>query len=212
MAEEATIDLGHNYDGIRELDNNLPPWWKYGFYLTIGIGFVYLIHFHVLQLGFLSPIIGPGVSSAEEYEAEMIAAEEEKALRLEKVANLVDETTVEALADAGSINNGGATYQKYCLSCHGAEGQGGIGPNLTDQYWIHGGSIKDMFATIKYGVLEKGMQPWKDLLKPKEIQEVASFIKTLEGTNPPNPKEPQGELYVPSDTTATDSTSIAVIN
>lgn len=211
VAEEASIDLGHNYDGIRELDNNLPPWWKYGFYVTIGIGFVYLIHFHVFELSFLSPVFGPGISSAEEYQAEMLLAEEQKAIYLEKVANLVNENTVESLTDESSLRSGQTIYTKYCAACHGPEGQGGIGPNLADQYWIHGGGIKNVFSTVKYGVLEKGMIAWQTQLKPKEMQEVASYILTMEGTNPANPKDPQGELYIPSDTTSTDSTQIAMI-
>ena len=201
VAEEASIDLGHNYDGIRELDNNLPPWWKHGFNLTIAIGIIYLIYFH----------IGPGLSSSEEYEAEMVAAAEQKAKYLEKVANLVDENSVEALTDASSLAKGEATYQKLCASCHGPQGQGGIGPNLADPYWIHGGGIKNVFSTIKYGVLEKGMLAWQTQLKPKELQEVASYVMTFEGTNPPNPKDAEGERYVPSDTTATDSTSMAMM-
>lgn len=206
VAQESSIDLGHDYDGIRELDNNLPPWWKYGFYLTIAIGIVYFFHFQISSIG----IFGPGHSQSEEYEAEMIVAAEQKAIYLEKVANLVDENSVQALTDAGSLANGEATYTKLCATCHGPQGQGGIGPNLTDPYWVHGGGIKNIFSTIKYGVLEKGMLAWQTQLKPVEMQEVASFILTMEGTNPPNPKEAQGELYVPSDSTSQDTTQMAV--
>lgn len=208
VEKEKDLDLGHDYDGIRELDNSLPPWWKYGFYLTIFLGLVYMYRYH---------LSGSGWSSAKEYQEEMAEAELQKAEYLKTAADLVDETSVVLLTDATSLANGKATYTTNCVACHGAEGQGGVGPNFADEYWIHGGGIADLFKTIKYGVPEKGMISWQSQLNPRKMQEVASYILSFQGTTPPNPKEPQGELYVPSeaaptDSTATDSTDLAVVS
>ncbi len=195
VEQEASIDMGHDYDGIRELDNNLPPWWLYGFYITIGCAVLYLGYYH----------IGTDWSSDMEYQAEMQEAEVIKEAYLAKVAAGVNETNVVALTDAGKIAEGEQIFTTYCVACHGAEGQGGIGPNMTDEYWLHGGDIKDVFKTIKYGVIDKGMTPWQEMLKPQEMQAVASFILTLQGTNPPDAKGPQGELFRP-DTADVDTT------
>ncbi|MEZ4825214.1 MAG: cbb3-type cytochrome c oxidase N-terminal domain-containing protein [Bacteroidia bacterium] len=205
ISREAEIDLGHNYDGIRELDNNLPPWWKYGFYLTIVFAIVYMIYYHMS---------GNGWSSQKEYESELAEAAVLKEQYLQKVASLVNESNVVALSDASSVESGKKIYMTNCVACHGAQGQGGVGPNLTDNYWIHGGGITNIFKTVKYGVPEKGMIPWQDQLKPKEIQEVSSFILTLEGTNPPDGKAPQGDIYTPEAPAAeqpADSATVASI-
>lgn len=188
IEKESEIELDHNYDGIHELDNNLPPWWLWGFYISIAFAVVYLIRFHVAQTAPLS--IG-------EYEQEMAAAEVQKAEYLKNAANLVDETSVVMLENEGLIKEGATIFTKNCAVCHANDGGGGVGPNLTDQYWIHGGDIKDVFATIKYGVPAKGMIPWKDQLNAAEMQKVASFILTLQGTTPADPKEAQGDLYQP---------------
>ena len=188
VEKEEDIMLDHNYDGIRELNNHLPPWWKMLFYGTIVFGVVYFIHFEML---------GTGKTQYEEYEAEMQKAEEELAARMELVANSVNETNVEALTDEASITAGRAIFEMNCVACHGEVAQGtNVAPNLTDQYWIHGGDIKDVFTTIKYGV-ETKMIPWGDQLKPQEIKQVASFVMSLQGSNPPNAKEPEGDLYIP---------------
>jgi cytochrome c oxidase cbb3-type subunit 3 len=138
-----------------------------------------------------------------------------KAAYLKKGANNVDETNVVMLSDA-EIGEGAALYAKNCIACHGDKGQGGVGPNLTDDYWIHKGGIKDIFYSIKYGWQEKGMKPWKDDFSPSQIAQLSSFIRTLKGTNPPAPKEKQGELYTEeasapvadsSSTTKTDTTT-----
>ncbi len=201
VAKEKDIMLDHGFDGIYELDNSLPPWWVAMFYITIVLGVGYFGYYHVL---------GWGLSSAEEYALEMEAAEEAKAAFLENQADLVDETNVIALEDAQALSMGETVFKVNCAACHGQLGEGGVGPNLTDAYWIHGGDVKDIFKTIKYGVPEKGMIAWSSQLRPADIQRLSSYILTLQGTNPPNPKEPQGELYqqanqelVPeSDTTA----------
>lgn len=203
VEQEADIDLGHDYDGIRELDNKLPPWWLYGFYLCIIFAVVYLWRFHVSHTG---------PSSKEEFQIAMAKADKEKEEFLKKSASNVDENTV-VMLDASGIAAGQATYITNCAACHGKLGEGTVGPNLTDDYWLHGGKINDIFKTIKYGVPEKGMRAWQEDLSPVKIAQVASFIKSIHGTNPPNPKEKQGEPYTeeaaPAAKPAADSASTA---
>lgn len=190
VEEEEEIILDHNYDGIKELDNNLPPWWVYGFYATIIFGIVYLVRFHVFN----------EYTQAEEYETEVaeakIAIEEYK----RTAKDLVDVNTVTLLTEASDINAGKAVYTTNCVACHKADGGGGIGPNLTDEYWILGGGIKNIFQTISEGGRDgKGMIAWKQTLKPAEMAQVASYIITLGGTTPAEPKEAQGEIWVDPD-------------
>jgi cytochrome c oxidase cbb3-type subunit 3 len=187
IEKEQDILLDHNYDGIMELDNSLPPWWKYGFYLTIVVGVIYFYRFHISH---------DGPSQQEEFAAEMIQGEADKAAYLAQSANNVDENSVTLMTGAAEIAAGRELFQKSCVACHLADGGGSVGPNLVDDYWIHGGSIKDIFKTIKYGWQDKGMKSWKDDFSPKEIQELTSFIKSIRGTKPAAPKAPQGDLYV----------------
>ena len=187
LEREKDILLDHNYDGIQELDNALPPWWKYGFYLTILVACIYIYRFEISH---------DGPSQEEEYAADMKQGEDEKTAYLAHAANKVDETSVTLLTDPVAIAAGKETFVKNCAACHLADGGGTVGPNLTDEYWLHGGGIKDIFKTIKYGWQDKGMKSWKDDLSPKQIQEVASFIKSLKGTHPAVPKAPQGDLYI----------------
>lgn len=194
IEDEASIDLGHEYDGIRELDNNLPPWWKWGFYLTIFIGVIYLTHYHVL---------GTGDLQEEEYEKDMAQAELDIQAYLKEQAMNVDENTVTMLLDEGAINNGKSLFKNFCVACHGENGEGRVGPNLTDEYWINGGSIKDIFKTIKYGA-NNGMKSWKDELNPVQMQQVASYIQSIIGTNPPNAKDPEGDKYTPEEAEETE--------
>ncbi len=202
VEKEKDILFDHEYDGIRELDNSLPPWWVALFYITIAFGVVYLFYYHVS---------GSGLSSQEEYELEMEKAEEAVAAFVARQGDQVDETNVVVLEDENEISLGKAIYEVNCVACHGALGEGGIGPNFSDEYWIHGGDIKDLFRTIKYGVPEKGMISWQTQLRPAEMQRVASYILTFQGTNPPNGKAPEGELYqrdgaqAPVDSTKTDA-------
>ena len=191
IEKEHDILLDHDYDGIRELDNHLPPWWKYGFYFTIFWAVLYILNYHI------SPIWNEGHSQLAEYEAENRKAELALAEYHKKAADRVDENTVQLLTDAASLDKGKAKFAELCAACHGDLGQGGIGPNLTDTYWLHGGDIRSVFGTIKYGVPDKGMISWKDEIKPADMQAVASFILSLQGSNPAGAKEPQGELYVP---------------
>lgn len=187
IEEEKEIILDHNYDGIRELDNNLPPWWVYMFYATIVFAVVYLARFHVFN----------GYTQNIEYDQEVaeaqIAIEEYK----KTAKGLVDANTVELLTEASDIKAGGAIFTTNCVACHMPDGGGGIGPNLTDEYWILGGGIKNVFHTIAEGGRDgKGMIAWKQTLKPAEIAQVASFILTeISGKAPANPKAPEGEVW-----------------
>jgi cytochrome c oxidase cbb3-type subunit 3 len=184
LDEEEAHLLDHEYDGIRELDNSLPPWWKWGFYLSAVFSVGYFAYYQ----------FGSGLNPEQEYAAEMKqAAIDVEAYR--KAANdNVDEKTV-TFADAVGIAKGKEIFQKNCFMCHGAAGEGGVGPNLTDNYWLHGGSIHDVFKTIKYGYPDKGMQSWEKMFSPGEIRNIASYVKSLGGTKPANPKAPQGEEY-----------------
>lgn len=186
IEEEADLDLGHDYDGIRELDNKLPPWWLYGFYGTILFACVYLWRFHVSHT---APLSG------EEYAISVQKAEIAKAEYLKKAASLVDETTVKQLTGADELAAGQKIFETTCFACHGKAGEGGVGPNLTDEYWLHGGSIQDVFKTIKYGWPDKGMKSWKDDFSPSQIAQLASYVRSLQGTHPANAKPPQGTLY-----------------
>lgn len=198
--EESNIDLGHNYDGIRELDNRLPPWWLYGFYLCIVFAGIYLYRYHVAHTAPLS---------REELSIAMAKAEVEKEAYLKKSANKVDETNVTYLADANALAEGKKLFTAMCAACHAADGGGLVGPNLTDDYWIHGGDIKSIFKTIKYGVAEKGMKSWKDDYSPSQMAQLASYIKSLKGTKPAVAKEPQGVIFQEQAASA-DSTKVNV--
>ncbi len=184
LEREADMLLDHDYDGIKELDNALPPWWKYGFYITIFIAVLYLLKYEIWH---------NGPNPTEEYNTEMTTAKQQVDTYLASMKNNVDEKSV-TMSDAAGINAGQVTFSKTCVPCHGMKAEGGVGPNLTDDYWLHGGSIADMFKTIKYGYPDKGMQSWQSTYSPIQIQELASYIKTLKGTNPPNGKAPQGDL------------------
>lgn len=187
VEREETVLLDHNYDGIRELDNHLPPWWKWLFYFTIAFSVVYLLAYHVFD-------VLP--SSIEEYEMELAAAELVQADRqANEPASSIDENTVVYVEDAAALASGKQVYDNNCAQCHRNDGGGSIGPNLTDNYWIHGGSIQDIFRTIKIGVPAKGMISWEPLLSPEQMQNVSSYVMTMVGTTPPNPKAPQGDVY-----------------
>jgi cytochrome c oxidase cbb3-type subunit III len=197
VEKEKDILLDHNYDGIRELDNHLPPWWKWLFYGTIVFSVVYLVVYHI---SFSLP------SSEKEYQAEVVQAEEQ--IKLFRASNPVDENTVTQLTDVAALAEGKELYTSNCASCHLADGGGDIGPNLTDKYWIHGGSIQNIFGVVKNGVQGTNMVAWGQVLSPQNIQSVSSYILTLQGTTPAKPKAPQGNLYPPADSTIIDSLTI----
>lgn len=195
VEKEADVLLDHDYDGIKELDNALPPWWKYGFYFTIAVAALYILRYHVW---------GTGLNPKQEYDQEMKVAAAQIEEYRKKAGDLVDEKTV-TMADAAGVAEGDKLFHSNCFACHGPQGQGGVGPNLTDNYWIHGGTINDVFKTIKYGYPDKGMQSWEKMYSPSQIKSLASYVKTLAGTNPPNPKAPQGDLFVDSSSVNKDS-------
>lgn len=186
IEKETDILLDHDYDGIKELDNNLPPWWIYSFYISIFFAIIYLGHYHLFNTGDLM---------IAEYQNELLEAQQN--INAKKASGdlvIIDETNVELLTDAISVETGAKLYTSLCAACHGNEGQGLVGPNLTDAYWVHGGEFKEIFSSIKYGIPEKGMIAWKSQLSPSQIQKVTSFIMSIQGNTPPNPKAPEGNL------------------
>lgn len=195
--KEADITLHHNYDGIRELDNHLPPWWVNLFFITIvwAVGYMWYYHWG-----------GDGVNQEQEYKNEVAAAKKQIAIALAGKAESINESNVTVLTETGALGEGELIFKNVCAACHGTKGEGGIGPNFTDAYWLHGGGIKNVFKVVKYGVPEKGMIAWASQLKPTDMQKVSSYILSLEGTNPPNPKDPQGEIWKPEMESAMDST------
>lgn len=183
VEKEADIMLDHDYDGIKELDNHLPPWWKYLFYFTIAFGVVYLLVYHVFQFEW-APL------QEEAYRREMALAEEQMSELAIANVELTDEDE--------ALENGENLFVANCAACHLADGGGSIGPNLTDNYWIHGGEVQDVYNTIKDGVPGKGMISWESRLSPSDMRDVASFILLkLVGTDPAQGKAPEGELFLP---------------
>lgn len=197
MEKEADLRMqDHVYDGnIVELDNRMPPWLFFMFNATIifGVAYIYLYHFSAW-----------GPNPKQEYEVAMAEAAVLKAAYLDKQANTIDENNVALLTDVASLQAGANIYKVNCVACHGDKGQGGVGPNFADDYWIHGGSMSALYKTITYGVEAKGMKSWKNDIMPSDIQKVASYIKSMHGTNPPGAKAPQGELYTEVTTVTED--------
>ncbi|MFD0963799.1 cbb3-type cytochrome c oxidase N-terminal domain-containing protein [Pseudofulvibacter geojedonensis] len=185
--EEEEIFLNHNYDGIKELDNALPPWWVWGFYATILFAVIYLARYHMFG----------GETQEQEFETEMAQAKIDIEEYKKTAKNLVDYKTATILTEASDIASGKEIFMQNCAVCHKPDGGGNIGPNLTDNYWILGGGINNIFKSISEGGRPgKGMEPWsKNGLKSYDIQQVASYITTLSGTNPPEAKKAEGELW-----------------
>lgn len=181
ISEEKDLIIDHEYDGIKELDNPIPIWFNALFYSTMTFAVVYILIYHVF---------GWGLNQNQEYAQEMERAEIAKQEYLAQAANLIDESSV--VYDESKVAAGHAVFQANCVACHGGAGEGGIGPNLADRFWLHGGEIKDIFKTVKYGVPDKGMVPWEQTLTPGQIAEVSSYIISIRDTKPANPKEPQG--------------------
>lgn len=202
VEQEKEIELDHDYDGIRELDNHLPPWWKWLFYGTIGWAAVYMIIFHVTES---LPL------SLEEYEHELVAAEEQvKQFQASQPRAGVDENTLVYTDDAATLENGKSIFlNNNCGGCHRNDGGGNaIGPNLADEYWLHGGELKNIFLTIKNGVVEKGMPAWGKSMSAEDVRDVTFFVVSLQGTNPPDAKGPQGEIYKRNLTIRSDSLKV----
>ena len=187
IEEEGQLLLDHDYDGIKELDNDLPPWWTKLFYACILFGFVYMAKYHL----FGDP------NQTQEFEIEMaeakIAVEEYK----KTAKDLIDFETVTLLTEAEDMASGKKVFETNCIACHRPDGGGSIGPNLTDENWILGGGIKNVFHTITEGGRDgKGMVAWKGTLKPSEIQQVASYVLSLKGTDPKDAKPAEGDIWV----------------
>lgn len=183
IEREAEVMTDHEYDGIKELDNVLPPWWLWLFYISIVFAVIYIGYYEVYKSTDMS---------IDEYNAELVIADELKksiGVTVETVAIMEDET---------NLANGKRIFENNCVSCHLNDGGGSIGPNLTDAYWKNGGSIQDLFTTVTEGITGTAMVSWKALISPNDIQDVTSYILVeLQGTTPANPKAPEGELYQP---------------
>jgi cytochrome c oxidase cbb3-type subunit 3 len=177
---------GHTFDGIEELDNRIPPWFTTLFAITVVFAVAYLLDYHVL---------GSSPLSGEEYRQEMSAAELHRRIVM-ATEGQIDEAQLVRLIDPEAIRRGAENFGKYCVSCHGPQAGGMVGPNLTDDYWIHGGMVRNVYTTIKQGVPAKGMISWQLVFTPKQIQELASYVLSLRGTNPPGAKKPEGTLFV----------------
>lgn len=183
MSEKDRI-LEHEYDGIQEFDNPMPRWWVLTFWATIIFSVAY-----VLNIGG----IGTGKGRIAEYEEAMAVAAAEHP----QGGGPVDAAALLAMAaDPEELEEGGEIFAKYCAACHAADGGGMIGPNLTDDRWIHGGTIEEVHKVISEGVLAKGMPTWSKLLKPEEVDRVTAYVWSLYGTTPAQPKAPEGEQVV----------------
>ncbi|HYE32042.1 MAG TPA: cbb3-type cytochrome c oxidase N-terminal domain-containing protein [Methylomirabilota bacterium] len=180
--EQDPLLIDHEADGIKELDNLLPRWWVWLFYLCIAFSVGYMLYYHVLNVGDLQ---------IAEYQKEAKAGEAIKSAALAKFESSLD--SLEPLKDDSAIAAGNQAYLTYCAPCHRADGGGLVGPNLTDDYWIHGSNYVESVKVIINGVPDKGMLTWRGVLKPAEIQNVASYIWTLRGTKPENPKPPENQ-------------------
>ncbi len=221
MDDHADKLLDHEYDGIRELDNKLPPWWLNLFYVTIIWGVGYIFYYHIFAIGdlqvaeyyksidpnwtatadqtyrpmkMIEPYHSPLYGGGREITPKLLAEQGAQAEGAAAEADQGGPVEYTALTDAEELAKGKDIFTTNCASCHGMAGEGGIGPNLTDDYWIHGnGDINGIVQVIRDGVPAKGMVAWKNFLPPKQILQVGSYVLTLQGTNPPNAKEPQGK-------------------
>lgn len=187
IESESELLLSHDYDGIKELDNNLPPWWVYLFYACILFSAVYLVRFEIMG----------GDNQEMELQKELAQAKIDVEEYMKTAPDLMDEKTVTLLTESADLAAGKEIFTTNCAACHRADGGGQIGPNLTDENWILGGGIKNVFHTITNGGRDgKGMIAWKGTLKPKEIQKIASYILSLKGSNPKDAKAAEGEIWV----------------
>jgi cytochrome c oxidase cbb3-type subunit 3 len=200
---EEELRLDEDFDGIHELDNPTPPWFNFIFYTSIIAAVLYLLNYHVLKFGSLQEA---------EYTAEVAQSKLEVDAYLKSSGNQVDENNVAFVLDKKLLATGQTLFAEKCAVCHLADGGGVVGPNLTDAYWIHGGDIQSIFKTIKYGVPAKGMIAWQNTFSGKQMEALASYVKTLLGTKPAVGKEPQGELYNETDSLLTTAMVSQAVN
>ena len=186
LSEEKDLEIPHEYDGIKELNNPIPVWFNVLFYGSLIFAAGYMYYYHIGN---------HGERQDDEYATEMAKADFDKQKFLAKSGSSVDENSVKV--DPSEVAVGKGVYDANCVACHGDKGEGIVGPNLADEFWLHGGSVKDIFKVVKYGVVEKGMVAWEKNMSAGDMSAVTNYIISLKGTNPPNAKEPQGEKYVP---------------
>ncbi len=204
--ESQELSGASTYEGSYDMDRVMPPWLRFLFFATIIFAVVFIPYYF---LGYVP-------AQKKKYEQSIAKAAAEEQEKTKEV--MIDENTVVVTQTEAVLASGKEVFTTYCAACHGNAGEGGIGPNFADEYWLHGGSIKDIFATIKHGVPEKGMAAWNEIITPQQISDVANYILSLKGTNPPNQKEPQGELWTgdggaapDSSATATDTSAVALL-
>lgn len=184
MSKPKDVERPYVVDGIKEYDNPLPPWWVALFYFTIAFSVVYMVYIHLFDGKLL---IHELQRDRERHAAFLAERAEQRAADMGELS--------ERVYDPEMIAAGAGIYQANCAPCHGAEGQGLVGPNLADDYWIHGDQPEDILRVTAEGVPEKGMIPWKGILSSQQLEEVTAFVVSLRGTNPPNPKAPEGDFY-----------------
>lgn len=187
MSEQNPNDplLDHSYDGIQEYDNPLPTWWTSLFWITIVFSGLYAVYFH----------FGHGKLEIEAYNDDMVAYYDLQAQQLLGLGEIKESTLLGLIDDDAMMAGGAQLFASKCAQCHGDEAQGKIGPNLTDDHWLHGGRLTDIYHTVTEGVPSKGMLPWKNQLSPAEILSVSAYVGSLRGSNPSPAREPQGEPF-----------------
>ncbi len=178
--------LDSDYDGIQEYDNPMPRWWVAIFWATVIFSLLYIPFYHY----------GPGLLARDEYEQDMLAFYDQQAKELLALGEITDEIVLTMASNPTAMDGAEKIYKSKCATCHGIFGEGLIGPNLTDEYWIHGGGALDVYNTVRYGVVEKGMLAWEKQLPPGDVIGVSAYVLTLVGTDPPNAKKAEGDLYV----------------
>jgi cytochrome c oxidase cbb3-type subunit 3 len=179
--------LDHEYDGIREYDNPMPGWWVKAFWASFFFAIAYGFHYH---------LSGQGISVHDAYENEMAVVRAEQARRA-LAENVTEDGLKKLMLDGKMMADAKAIFAQRCTPCHGEHAQGVIGPNLTDGYWIHGGTLMEIHHTVSEGVSAKGMPAWKMQLSPAQVRELAAFVGTLRNTNVPG-KAPEGVLVPPA--------------
>lgn len=175
--------LEHSYDGIQEYDNPLPRWWLAIFWACIIFTPLYILFFH----------FGPGMLEIDRYDRAMMLAAEQQMAEILAMGEISENTLVGLMDDPSMMNGGRKVFVAKCATCHGMFGEGGIGPNLADDYWLHGAQLMDVYRTVREGVPSKGMLAWERQLRPAELLAVSAHVGSLLGSDPPNAKAPQGD-------------------